>query len=156
MRGETMKKALLALALFVVGGNAVSAQTTYNLSDSSCKVQGTNYLYCSGMGGIRVDGTVYSVFLSAVDITNLYQNPSSAPVSTAFGSINFQNVNTTVTTTIYPFTSGTYTDRHLTLLFSGAFSGSIDLDLVVSVQTPPCYRGCRTFWTAENVVLTLN
>lgn len=147
---------LAAIILFALGclPQAVKAQTTYNLPNSSCSVQASNFLYCSNMGTVNINGTGYVFYLSAVDILNLYQNPEDSTVNTSFGSANFQNANTLVD---YPggFTSGTYVNRHLTLTFGGTFPGQVDLDLVRSVQQPPCYRGCRVFWTAENVVVTL-
>jgi hypothetical protein len=161
-----LKKYLAVAALILAGigisGLKVKAQTggTYNLPNSLCAVQGTSYLYCSQMGTITVNDVKYNVFLSALNITNLYQNPSSAPVNLNGGSFNLQNIQTGERFTM-AFTSGTYEDRHLTFNFgptvapwNGQFTGTVDLDLVRTTPPPPCRYGCRPYWIDENVVLS--
>jgi hypothetical protein len=157
-----MRLMILAALLFTMTVTGAKAQQ-YDLPNSGCAVQGTSYLYCSSMGIVTINDVRYNVFLSALNITNLYQNPESAPVVLGYGSFNLQNLTTGVYSTM-AFLTATYTDRHLTFTFgptvapwNGQFSGTVDLDLVESVQNPPCGRyGCRTYWIAENVVLQVN
>jgi len=151
------KKAAALLAILTLSTLSLGAQsgtTTYNLPNSSCSVQGTSYLYCSSMGVVNINGTVYSAFLSGVDVINLYQNAPSATVNSG-GSFNLQNVQNAEDRLTMHITSGTYENRRLTVNFSGAFNGAVDLDLLRLVQPPPCYRTCVARWIAENVVLTL-
>jgi hypothetical protein len=151
------KKAALLLAILTLATLSLWAQsgtTTYNLPNSSCSVQGTSYLYCSSMGVVNISGTIYSTFLSGVDVVNLYQNPASAIVNPG-GSFNLQNVYNAEDRLTMHIASGTYENRRLTVNFAGAFNGTVDLDPLQVVPKPPCYRTCQARWIGENVVLTL-
>ena len=144
-----MKHILLGLLLASLGAIATPAQTTYNLTNSLCAIQASNYLFCSQMGTVTMGGTNYAV-TSVITIPAIYMYPVSGTVTDA--TVTFRNTTTDVENSISA--TGTYTDHVVTLNFSGLFAGTLVFDFVQVRQTPPCWRGCRAYYLAESAVLT--
>ena len=163
-----MKKAFRAVlfALLVLGATAASAQTTYNLPNSLCAFQASNYLMCSQMGTIRMATDTYSV-TSSYTITSVYKWAfDEGPESGTFtGTLMFTRVSNIYYPQASVAVSGTFTvnpdgSHHILATEVGGWTGEFTLpvvglafDVVVFRQ---CGRGCTYRPNADNPVLTMN
>lgn len=144
-----MSKTLPLLVLLL--SMSAFAQTTYNWQGSLCHIQASNYLFCSDMNEVNVNGINYVISIN-VTVPNIYTYPASRTV--AGGTITFQNAATDVYTT--ENIAGTYSDYAFALNFSGEFTGTLTFDFVRSYPKPPCGRWCwLPIYTANGDVLTL-
>ena len=130
---------------------ATQAQTPYNLPNSLCAIQASDYVFCSQMGTVKINGTNYGVTMTA-RIPDIYQYPASGTIS----SVTVTLINWGTDTPMDLTATGTYDDHHFTLNFSGAFTGTLKFGFIRTYPTPPCGRWCwLAHYNAENVVLVL-
>ena len=143
-----MKKHLLFLLLAM--SMPMFAQTTYNLTDSPCAIQGSNYLFCSQLGTVTIDGTQYGLSM-VTQIANLYQYPASGTIQS--GTVSFENLTNAIYTEATPGSTSTYENYNLTDNFSGGFNGTLTFTLQRRIA---CGRyGCRPAYWAHDVMLTV-
>ena len=148
-----MKHVLAVLLFFLAMSMPLFAQTTYNLPDAYCSIQGSGYLFCSDMANITINGVLYGVD-SVAQIPQLYNYPASGPVVS--GDVELEDWSTGIYTTGWDTTTSTYTNYVLTQNFSGDLNGSLTFTLIRKKPAPPCGRYCYIWhYYAHNVVLTV-